>query len=89
MLPGKADPKPAAVRVAPILASGPEELADRLKPVFDAIGQRAMWLGDAGAGPRLKLVVNSWILAVVEAGAETIALAEGLGLAVSSMWVWC
>jgi 3-hydroxyisobutyrate dehydrogenase len=36
--------------------------------------------GEAGAGTRLKLVANSWVLAVVEAGAETIALAEGLGL---------
>jgi 3-hydroxyisobutyrate dehydrogenase-like beta-hydroxyacid dehydrogenase len=33
-----------------------------------------------GGGTRLKLVVNSWILAVVEGAAETIALAEGLGL---------
>jgi len=40
-------------------------------------------LADADAvisGTRLKLVTNSWVLAVVEAGAETIALAEGLGL---------
>ncbi len=33
-----------------------------------------------GAGSRLKLVTNSWMLAVVEAGAEAIALAEGLGV---------
>lgn len=71
---------PAAEGKLVILASGPNEFADRLKPVFDAIGQRAMWVGEAGAGTRLKLVTNSWILAVVEAGAETIALAEGLGV---------
>jgi 3-hydroxyisobutyrate dehydrogenase len=39
-----------------------------------------LWAGEAGAGTRLKLVTNGWVLAVVEAGAETIALAEGLGL---------
>ncbi len=39
-----------------------------------------MWIGETGAGTRLKLVTNSWVLAAVEAGAETIALAEGLGL---------
>ena len=33
-----------------------------------------------GAGTKLKLVANSWVLAVVEAGAEAIALAEGFGL---------
>ncbi len=50
------------------------------QPVFDAIGQRTIRAGHAGAGTRLKVVTNSWVLAVVEAGAETIALAEGLGV---------
>ena len=40
-----------------------------------------MWLDDApGAGTRLKLVANSWVVTVTEGAAETIALAEGLGL---------
>jgi 3-hydroxyisobutyrate dehydrogenase len=39
-----------------------------------------MWVGDAGAGTRLKLATNSWVLTVVEGAAETLALAEGLGL---------
>lgn len=63
-----------------ILESGPEQARSRLQPVFDAIGHRTIRAGEAGAGTRLKLVANSWVLAVVEAGAETIALAEGLGL---------
>jgi 3-hydroxyisobutyrate dehydrogenase len=63
-----------------VLASGPAELGERLAPLFDAIGQRTMWVGEAGAGSRLKLATNSWILAVVEGTAETMALAEGLGL---------
>ena len=63
-----------------VLESGPEEARPRVQPVFDAIGHRTIRLGEAGAGTRLKLVTNSWVLAVVEAGAETIALAEGLGL---------
>jgi 3-hydroxyisobutyrate dehydrogenase len=63
-----------------ILASGPERARQRLEPVFEAIGKRTMWLGDAGAGTRLKLVVNSWLLAVVEAVGETIALAQGVDL---------
>ena len=61
-----------------VLESGPEEARPRLAPVFDAIGQRTLRAGEAGAGTRLKLVANSWVLAVVEAAAETIALAEGL-----------
>jgi 3-hydroxyisobutyrate dehydrogenase len=63
-----------------ILASGPSEGRDGVQPVFDAVGQKTMWLGEAGIGTRLKLVVNGWVLTVVEGGAETIALAEGLGL---------
>jgi 3-hydroxyisobutyrate dehydrogenase len=63
-----------------VLESGPEEARPRLAPVFDAIGQRTIRAGEAGAGTRLKLVTTSWVRAVVEAGAETIALAEGLGV---------
>jgi 3-hydroxyisobutyrate dehydrogenase len=63
-----------------ILASGPDELRDRLAPIFDAVGKRTMWIGEAGAGTRLKVAVNAWILTVVEGAAETLALAEGLGL---------
>lgn len=63
-----------------VLGSGPEHLRNELRPIFDAIAQRTMWVGEAGAGTRLKVVVNSWIVTVVEGGAETIALAEGMGV---------
>jgi 3-hydroxyisobutyrate dehydrogenase len=63
-----------------VLESGPEEARPRVQPVFDAVGHRTIPVGEAGAGTRLKLVTNSWVLAVVEAAAETIALAEGLDL---------
>jgi 3-hydroxyisobutyrate dehydrogenase len=61
-----------------VLASGPAELRERLEPIFGALAKKIMWLGDAGAGTRLKVVVNSWILTVVEGAAEAIALAQGL-----------
>jgi 3-hydroxyisobutyrate dehydrogenase len=63
-----------------VLASGPDEAADVVQPIFDAVGQRTLWLGPAGNGSRLKVCVNTWLLAVVEGAAETFALAEGLGL---------
>jgi 3-hydroxyisobutyrate dehydrogenase len=63
-----------------VLASGPDEARAAAQPVFDIIGNRTLWLGECGAGTALKLVANSWVLAVVEAGAEVISLAEGLGL---------
>ena len=72
--------QPAEERKLVVLASGPAALRGRVQPVLDAVGRKTMWVGETGAGTRLKLVTNSWVLAVVEAGAETIALAEGLGL---------
>jgi 3-hydroxyisobutyrate dehydrogenase len=63
-----------------VLGSGPEDVRDELRPILDAIAARTMWVGEAGAGTRLKVVLNSWIVAVVEGGAETIALAEGMGV---------
>jgi 3-hydroxyisobutyrate dehydrogenase len=65
-----------------VMASGPddENVRERLTPLFNAVGQKTMWLGEAGAGTRLKLVTNAWLLTVVEGCAEAIALAEGLEL---------
>ncbi|MBV9802002.1 MAG: NAD(P)-dependent oxidoreductase, partial [Solirubrobacterales bacterium] len=63
-----------------VLASGPHDARRRVEPIFDAVGQKTIWVGEAGAGTRLKMVANSWVLTVVEGVAETIALAEGLGL---------
>jgi 3-hydroxyisobutyrate dehydrogenase len=63
-----------------VLASGPEQLRDRVQPIFDAVGQRTMWLGPAGQGSRLKLATNMWVLTVVEGCAEAVAFTEGVGL---------
>lgn len=63
-----------------VLASGPEAARERVQPIFDAVGQKTIWVGEAGAGTRLKMVANSWVLTVTEGTAETFALAEGLGL---------
>jgi 3-hydroxyisobutyrate dehydrogenase len=61
-----------------VLASGPEDVRERVQPVFDAVGGKTLWLGEAGAGSRLKLVVNTWLLSLTEGLAEAIALAESL-----------
>ena len=61
-----------------VLASGPGDALDRCAPVFDAVGARTLRLGEAGAGTRLKLVVNTWLLGLLDALAATIELAEGI-----------
>jgi 3-hydroxyisobutyrate dehydrogenase len=71
---------PAEAGKLTVLASGDRDWEDRLAPVFDAVGQRTVWLGDGAEATRLKLVVNAWVISVVEGVAEALALAEGLGL---------
>lgn len=63
-----------------VLASGPADIRDQCAPVFEAIGKQTRWVGEAGMGTRLKMAVNMWLLAVNEAAAEALALAEGLGV---------
>jgi len=63
-----------------VLASGPDGIRDRCAPVFDALGRRTVWVGGAGAGSRLKVVVNAWLMSTTAALAETVALAEQLGV---------
>jgi 3-hydroxyisobutyrate dehydrogenase len=63
-----------------IFASGPEETRSRLAPLFDAVGQRTIWVGPAGAGTRLKLVNNTWLALAAEAVAASVALGRRLGL---------
>jgi 3-hydroxyisobutyrate dehydrogenase len=72
--------KPAEEGKLTVLASGPEEARKTCEPIFDAVGQKTIWLGEAGTATRMKLVINSWLVSVLEGLAETIALAEGIGV---------
>jgi 3-hydroxyisobutyrate dehydrogenase len=71
---------PAEQGALVVLASGPDEARAICTPVLDAIGQRTLWLGPAGAGSRLKLAANAWVITVVEGIAESLALARELGV---------
>jgi len=63
-----------------IFASGPEEARSRVTPLFDALGQRTVWVGAVGAGSRLKVVNNTWLAFAAEGVAASVALARRLGL---------
>jgi 3-hydroxyisobutyrate dehydrogenase len=71
---------PARERQLVVLASGTEEVQARVNPIFDAIGRKTLWVGPAGNGTRLKLVLNDWLASLTEGMAETMALTEALGL---------
>lgn len=68
-----------------IFASGPDEAQPLVQPVFDAIGQRTIWLGAAGNGSRMKLVNNVLLAFTAEGVANALALAHRLGLETSTV----
>jgi 3-hydroxyisobutyrate dehydrogenase len=72
--------QPAEKGALVVLAAGPEEVRQRLAPLFDAVGQRTMWVGEAGAATRLKLVANAFTLTVLEGVAQSLSMAQALGL---------
>ncbi|HYQ69827.1 NAD(P)-dependent oxidoreductase [Actinophytocola sp.] len=62
-----------------VLAGGRRD--ERLAPVLDAISAKVVWVGERpGDGHRLKLVMNAWVLTLTAGTAQSVALAEGLGL---------
>jgi len=63
-----------------IFASGSEVARPRLEPLFDALGQRTIWVGPVGTGSGLKLVANAWLALAAEAVNTSMALARRLGL---------
>ncbi|MFB6636537.1 NAD(P)-dependent oxidoreductase [Streptomyces chartreusis] len=73
--------QPAEAGQLTVLAAGPAEGREKVTPVFDAVGARTVWTGEdggAGSATRLKLVANSWVLAVTNAAGEVLALSKAL-----------
>ena len=72
--------EPAEKGQLTIFASGPDEVRSRLAPLFDALGQRTIWVGAVGAGSRVKIVNNIWLAFAAEGVSASVALARRLGL---------
>jgi len=75
--------QPAEAGQLLVFAAGSDRAKELGAAALDAVAARTIWLDTDPAGAtatRLKLVVNSWVLATVTAAAEAISLAEGLGL---------
>ena len=63
------------------LVSGDPRLVERVRPVLEAIGTKTVIAGErVGAASALKLAVNSWLLSITAAAAQSVALARTLGL---------
>lgn len=69
-----------------VLASGDREKGAAVEPVFAAISKATKWLGEAGRASKMKLVVNAWLIAMMEGIAESTQLAEELGFTTDDLW---
>ncbi len=64
-----------------ILGSGPVEARTVVQPVFDAIGKKTIWVDDKpGASSRLKLALNAWVFVLTHGAAESLSIAQALGV---------
>jgi 3-hydroxyisobutyrate dehydrogenase len=63
-----------------ILASGPAAAQSLLGPVFAVLGRATVWLGEAGLGSKMKLVINAYMATLIEGVAEALELAARLGI---------
>ncbi|MFF5289108.1 NAD(P)-dependent oxidoreductase [Paractinoplanes globisporus] len=68
-----------------ILASGPATAEPVVRAPFAAIGRKTVWLGPAGHGTAMKLVVNAYMSILVEGVAEALELAARLGIEPSGL----
>ena len=75
--------QPAESGTLVIMTAGPASGRELVTPVLDAVGSRTVWTGEDGAAAtstRLKLVVNSWVIAVSNAAGEIVTLAKAIGV---------
>lgn len=64
-----------------MLAAGDPALIEKAQPVLDAMGQKTVNAGSrVGNGSALKLAANAWIASITAATAQSLAVAEALGL---------
>lgn len=64
-----------------VLASGSPAVRERVTPIFDVIGKSTIWVSEnPGDASKLKLVVNTLISAITHGVAESVRLAEALGI---------
>jgi len=73
-------PKMVQDRASIIFASGDKAAFDRVKPVFDAMTDKAFYLGPFGVGTKMKFVANTLVGIHILATAEAMALGVKAGL---------
>lgn len=77
---------PAVNATILILAGGDKDQVKETEPVFDAIGKATRWLGPVGAASRMKLVVNAWLIMMMQGIVESSLLSKKLGFSNEDLW---
>jgi 3-hydroxyisobutyrate dehydrogenase len=73
--------EPAVAGTLTILAATAQPaVREQVRPVLEAISSRTIWLDEIGQPSALKLAYNAWVLTTVEGIAESLTLAEALGV---------
>jgi 3-hydroxyisobutyrate dehydrogenase len=73
--------KPAEEGQLAAVLAGPEQARPVVEEVLTPLTRKTVWLGEeVGDASALKLVVNHWIMNTLENIAETVALAQALGV---------
>lgn len=67
-----------------VLASGDRENGAAAEPVFAAISRGTQWFGEAGNSQKMKLVLNAWLISMMQGIAESAQLAKTLGFTPTS-----
>ncbi|PLO15873.1 NAD(P)-dependent oxidoreductase, partial [Klebsiella pneumoniae] len=69
-----------------VLASGDREKGAASEPVFAAISRGTQWFGEAGNSQKMKLVLNAWLISMMQGIAESAQLAKTLGFTPDQLW---
>ncbi|GHE92706.1 dehydrogenase [Amycolatopsis deserti] len=73
--------QPAEQGTLVVMAAAEPAVRPTVEPLFDVLGSRTLWVSDSpGAASRLKLALNVWVAALTHGVAESLAVAQALGL---------
>ena len=69
-----------------VMASGDQTRTGAAQQVFDAISRGTQWYGEAGNSQKMKLVINAWLIAMMQGVAESMQLAKQFGFTPEQLW---
>lgn len=78
--------KPAENAQILVLASGARTRCMAAECVFSAIARRTQWFGGVGSSQKMKLVLNTWLIVMMQGVAESTLLAAKLGFTPAEFW---